>query len=332
MTAREGTRMMPNWLGVTISVATLALGFAPAWAQPQQQPMQRQRPQLQQPQLQQQPAPGQCTSPDRVAATGLAINPAQPRQGQAVTVSLTIQNVCNGTLANVPWRIEIGTGGGPNRVLGSGVQQNVPAGASFTVTAAWTATAGQNGLLGTADPDNTFRESNQNRLNNYRDFALNVPQVSADTSAPPGSTPQIEVRVLEHMKAKAAGANFTKTSPQPTPCGIENFGGQNPFANVSSGDTVRLYVDCGYSAFGGRGDFDLYSNFRLKNGWRIVRVDPVNIQQRGGQTDWRYDSALPAAGSDNPYMRFHLWAENGAFVDVQIKVTIQGPTGTDPYQ
>ena len=63
-----------------------------------------------------------------------------------------------------------------------------------------------------------------------------------------------------------------------------------------------------------------------------MRVDTINIQQQGGSTDWRYDSTLPAAGSDNPYMRFHLWAENGALVGVEIKVTIQGPTGTDPYQ
>ncbi len=321
--------MLRNWLRVMMAAGMLALACAPALAQPRQPAPQMQR---QQPQLQQQVAPGQCTLPDRVAVTGFSVNPPQPTQGQTVTVTLTIQNVCNGPLASVPWTIEVGTGTGPNQVLGSGVQQNVLAGASFSVTANWTAVPGQRGFLGTADRDNALRESVQHRQNNYKDFPVNVPQMSADTAAPAGSTPQVEVRSLEHMKAKSAGANFTNTSPQPTPCGINNFGGQNPQANISSADTVRILVDCQGSVFGGRGDFDLYSNFRLKNGWKIVRVDPMNIQQRGGPTDWRYDSTLPGAGSDNPYMRFHLWAEHGALMGVEIKVTIQGPTGTDPYQ
>jgi hypothetical protein len=331
--------MIRNWLRVMMAVGALALGLAPAWAQPQQQPMQQQQqrpqqpaPQMQ-PQLQRQVAPGQCTLPDRVAVTGFSVNPPQPRQGQTVTVTLTIKNVCNGPLASVPWTIEVGTGTGLNQVLNSGVQQNVLAGASFSVTANWTAVPGQRGFLGTADRENALRESGQNRQNNYKDFPVNVPQMSADTAAPAGSTPQIEVRVLEHMKAKYAGASFTKSHPQPTNCEITNYGGQDPQQTpFSNADSVRLMVDCRVPLTGGRGDFDLYSNFRLKNGWKIVRVDPINIQQFGGSTDWRFDSALPAPGSDNPYTRLHLWAVWDAFVSVSIKVTIQGPAGTDPYQ
>ncbi len=321
--------MTRYWLRVTMALGSLALGFAPAWAQPQQPApqMQRQLPQIQQqqPQLQQQLAPGQCTSPDRVAVTALSINPQQPRQGQTVTVSLTIRNVCNGPLANVPWRIEVGTGAGPNQVLGSGVQQYVPSGTSFTVTANWTATPGQRGLLGTADPDNLSRESSQNRINNYRDLALNVPQVSAQKQGS-GEAQQIEVRVLDQSLAHQTGANFAQAAEGLTSC-RHDFAGS--MAGVPQSGAVML--DCRDSIpSGGRANYELFGNFHLKNGWTVVRAEASKITKTG-EADLRWDSELPSAGSNNPFVKIHLWANSGGFILVTYKVTIQGPRGTEPY-
>lgn len=68
----------------------------------------------------------------------------------------------------------------------------------------------------------------------------------------------------------------------------------------------------------------------LMPGWRIVRAEPVNIEKRGS-ADFRWDSAVPPSGSDNPYVKMHLWAEAGARILVRYRVRIERPQGTDPY-
>jgi hypothetical protein len=254
-----------------------------------------------------------------VAVTALSVNPPQPSPGQVVAVYLTIRNVCNGPLAYVPWRIEVGTGSGPNQLLGSGVQQNVPAGATFTVTANWTATPGQRGLLGTADPDNMLRENPQYRGNNYRDFAFNVPQPA----------PRIVSQILDYEKAHSTGARFGTDKQGPSPCDFRNLAGGGGWAPAG---TAYFAVDCtGPHGFGGRANFTAYDAYLLKNGWKVKDfiVNNVSPVRRHGT----YEVTVPPViGSSNPFVQVHLVSEYGRAEALTVQIVIEGPEGTDPYR
>ncbi len=75
---------------------------------------------------------------------------------------MSIKNICNGTLAKVPWRIDRF-----GETQASGVQLNVPAGQSFEVQAFWTATAGKHNFFGYADRDNTLGDAGLDRGTRY---------------------------------------------------------------------------------------------------------------------------------------------------------------------
>jgi hypothetical protein len=184
----------------------------------------------------------------------------------------------------------------------------------------------QRGFLGTADRENVLRESVQNRQNNYKDFPVNVPQMSADTAAPAGSTPQIETRVLDQSRARQAGANFAQGAEGLTSCGHDFAGSMEGIPQSGA-----IMLDCRNQPSGGRANYELFGNFRLKNGWKVVRAEASKIYKTG-EGDLRWDSEMPSAGSDNPFVKIHLWANPGGYIGVTYKVTIQGPTGTDPYQ
>jgi hypothetical protein len=85
----------------------------------------------------------------RVEAHGLTLTPAQPVAGDVVTVKFTVKNVGGGTVAKVPWSIHDYTS---NQTLAQGDKTNVAAGASFEVTAQWTAKVGAQKLQGYVDP------------------------------------------------------------------------------------------------------------------------------------------------------------------------------------
>jgi len=117
-------------------------------------------------------APLSCTAPDKLEATGLSLNPPQPSQGQAVTVSMTVRNLCNTPLSNIAWRIVSAPEGSP---LGSGTWPGpVQPGQAFTVTAPWTAVAGQRVLEGQVDPANAIGESGDGRRNNSRQVSVSI--------------------------------------------------------------------------------------------------------------------------------------------------------------
>lgn len=276
--------------------------------------------------------PGQCSLPDRVAVTDIAINPPQPVLGQAFTVALTIRNLCDTPIANVPWQI-----GQPDTpIMATGVHQAaVPAGQSFAVTVRWPANPGLRGLYGWVDPQNVFREQPENRKNNLRTLAINlVEQPPARTPVAGGTGPRLVQTVLNYQRAKDAGARFAHNPDSDSRCStLGQYDPKHPaFQSFSVGDqSVVFSVSC--IGFGGRGTPEAFTGFRLKNGWLIKLVEPPREFNKV-QSDWQFVTR-PKEGTDNPEMRMHLWGEAygplAGTVNVFVKIIIEGPEGTDPY-
>ncbi len=74
--------------------------------------------------------------------------------------------------------------------------------------------------------------------------------------------------------------------------------------------------------------------FNLKNGWKVKSYEIAGPTRAGigAGSDWRWVSTPPPAGSTTPYVKWHLWANGGSSITVGIKIIIEGPEGTDPYQ
>ncbi len=146
-----------------------------------------------------------------VAVAGLTLDRAQVVANQQATVKMIVRNTTSGPLASVPWMIWAsqpaagsGRGGGgiiggivrssPPRtaMLGSGVQQNVPAGASFEVTAPWTPSQiGTYYVVGEVDPQNTSGENQSERANNRQQVTVSVATAAPSPyHIPPASRPQ----------------------------------------------------------------------------------------------------------------------------------------------
>jgi hypothetical protein len=281
------------------------------------------------------PGPPACTVDDKVEVTEFAVDPAQVRTGQSVTAKMTIKSKCPSGTADlsVPWKIFL-----DNRIISNGTAR-IAAGGVAHVTAAWTAATGSHLFFGGAEPANEKNRSN----NSSQDVVINVVQTSADTTNGTGNPPpQLETQFLNYQKAKGAGGRFSDGVEQPNDC--RNSGQFNPGAFSQNYDGTEPHVDPNDKAvvfsiicdslFGARANPEAFSNFTLKNGWKIKAIEnppTVVYESRLGTANWQWVSR-PTIGSDNPYMKMHLVSTLQQAVTVYIKVTIEGPAGTDPYQ
>lgn len=253
-----------------------------------------------------------CAADDKVQVTGFSLDPAQPTPGQSVTLRLTVKSRCPSGTKPLDMQWEITDGG--DRKLGSGDAQLNP-GASSSFTATWTAEAGAHQLRG----DAYAQEATSGQQNNWREVNVTV-------------SPTLVTMKLNHVKAKNGGAGFTANATGATTCSIEIYAGQT--GGTQEDDEAAFRVSCVLSPSGGKADFEAYSGFNLKNGWKIKSYEVKGPTRIGGnrQSDWSWISTPPSAGSTNPYVKWHLWANAGAEITVRIKITIEGPEGTDPYQ
>jgi len=324
---------------VSIAVALGCLAIDGVWAQgvqtqksPSGMDQKKSMPTMQQSQ-QQLTLPGQCTTADKVAVTDLTLNPAQPKQGQAVVVTLTIKNLCSVPLARVAWQIASTP---DNTILGSGVvQAAIPAGQSVTVTAPWNAVPGQRGFDGRADPANLLRESAGDQANNRKTASINVPQMSASRQGAGGAAPRLVTQMLNYDKAKNAGGRFTNNL-DPNTVGCLGTGQFSPANAPSGGADASVAVVFRMSCLAGaRASPEAFTgNFKLQNGWKIKRVEPVIEHVKDG-VDWQWDTR-PTEGSDVPAMKMVLDGFGSALgrnknATLYVKVVIEGPEGTDPY-
>jgi hypothetical protein len=125
-------------------------------------------------------------------------------------------------------------------------------------------------LTGSVDPLNTIGENESARDNNTKVIAL------APSSGSTGTT----TLVLDADLARTAGATFTDNPTSGSHCsqlGVGNWKDSHWAPNrwfPSGGrDTGALFVaDCP-GPTGGSADPEVYGNFDLKNGWRVVSAD-----------------------------------------------------------
>src|SRR5207253_2091105 len=116
----------------------------------------------------------------------------------------------------------------------------------------------------------------------------------------------------------------------PTTCTLRQADSITDYPDNTRG--VLFAANCKGSITGGRADFEAFKNFRLKNGWKIKSVEVLpreDFPKSGGDF---VSGGKPVIGSDNPFMKFSIWADAGGRKEVIVAVRIEGPECTDPYR
>jgi len=98
---------------------------------------------------------------DKVSVTRFSVTPAEPKKGDKITIKMTIRNVSDKSLKQIPWQIVKN-----KKILSYGMRSEVPAGDSFTVSVTWTAIKGEHFFYGDADPKNILKEPKIKQFNN----------------------------------------------------------------------------------------------------------------------------------------------------------------------
>jgi hypothetical protein len=289
------------------------------------------------------PAPQVAPALDKVAMTAFVCEPSPIPPGTTqVTLKVTIKNVTGGlqgvTLSGLKIRM-LRTN--PQSQQGDVLElettvDNLAPGASRTVGAHVNVGPGVRDYFARVDPDDILHEPIVQRANNESRLKLTIPQVSGQQAPPPGSTPPKETQLLDYDKAKRNGAQFAASAEGPTLCSLGQADVNHP-GNDTRGVSkppagVYFYLDCDNNPGGGRTTPEAFTGFRLKNGWRVKSFDiglatPANPSYQDYQ--WRKP---PTVGSDDPSLRMHLWANAGGWIRVTVKIEIEGPAGTNPYQ
>jgi hypothetical protein len=175
------------------------------------------------------------------------------------------------------------------------------------------------------DVDDTLHEPLVQRANNEKRLRITIPQVSAQQApaAPPPA--QKETQILDYEKAHRAGAQFSDgVEGQRGGCG---FSGQ--FANNRPDYSVLFWARCLGSPNGVRLNPEVFTGWRLKNGWKVKSFDFRSVEKSAGDWQWRQ---TPAIGSDDPSAKMHIWVDALGEVSISLVITIEGPAGTNPYQ
>ncbi len=274
---------------------------------------------------------------DKVVMESFVSEPAQIPPGTTqVLLRVTVKNVTNSNLATgyvlnglkvkifrtlpLPEILEMET---TVNNLALGVPQSV--GARVNIG------PGVREYIAKVDPDNTLKEPIPQRVNNESRLRLTIPQVSGEQAPPAGSAPPKETQLLDYELAKNAGAQFTHGIEgwQGTCISVGQFNSVGWTNDHSKG--VIFMVDCRLMANGARATPEAFSGFRLKNGWKVKDYAIGAVEKGGDECDWQWRQT-PSKGTDDPSMRMHVFASPFGNVKVQVKVEIEGPRGTNPYQ
>lgn len=275
---------------------------------------------------------------DKVQVVSFVSEPAQIAPGATqVVLRVTVKNVTDSGLATgyvlnglkvkiyrtlpLPEILEMET-----------TVNNLAAGATQSVGAPVSIGPGVREYKAQVDPDNTLKEPTpQQRANNESRLRLTIPQVSGEQAPPAGSAPPKETQLLDYELAKNAGAQFTHGIEgwQGTCISVGQFNSVGWTNDHSKG--VIFMVDCRLMANGARATPEAFSGFRLKNGWKVKDYAIGAVEKGGDGADWQWRQT-PSKGTDDPSMRMHVFASPLGNVKVQVKVEIEGPRGTNPYQ
>ena len=288
-------------------------------------------------QLKEPSRPGPKTLPpslDKVTMESFVTEPATiPAGATQVTLKVTVKNVTNSTgdsgFVLNGQKIRITRTNPPPDVLELETTiVNLAPGATQTVGARVNIGPGIREYFARVDPDDTLHEPIIQRANNEKRMKVTVPQVSGDQSAPPGSAPRKETQLLDYDKAKRSGAQFLISSEGASACLTKQ---RDVNAIPSSGKPAagaEFELDCSYT--GARANVEAFASFHLKSGWKVKSYDAFQVGN-SGNADWQW-TRTPAIGSDDPSSRIHMWADPVSIIAIDVKVEIEGPAGTNPYQ
>lgn len=266
---------------------------------------------------------------DKIAMTEFVSDPATiPAGTTQVTLWVTVKNLTSGPQAitiNGPKIRILRTAPQPDVLELETAVVNLGPGATQRVGQKINVGPGAREYFARVDPDDTLHEPLVQRANNEKRLKLTIPQASGQQGSA-GGVPQKETQLLNYDKAKRAGAQFgasldpSSSSRASTLCIVQQ--GQD------SGVGVLFMLNCTYT--GGRSTPEAYVNFRLKNGWKVKSFDVVNVT-KVASADWQW-TKTPSIGSDDPSSKVHLWADPLGQIILSVKIEIEGPAGTNPYQ
>jgi hypothetical protein len=278
---------------------------------------------------------------DKVQMVSFVSEPAQIAPGATqVVLRVTVKNVTDSNLATgyvlnglkvkifrtkpLPEILEMET---TVNNLAVGVPQSV--GAPVNIG------PGEREYTAKVDPDNTLKEPTpQQRANNEMRLKLTIPQVSGQQAPPAGSTPPKETQLLDYDKAKRSGAQFAASLEGPSTCLVDQKDANDASLSDRSGrpaSGVWFRLFCSFTVTGARTNPEAFTNFHLKNGWKVKSYDVVGIRKVGDSEDWQW-TKTPSIGSDDPSSKLHMWADANRSIELFVKVEIEGPAGTNPYQ
>ena len=86
---------------------------------------------------------------------------------------------------------------------------------------------------------------------------------------------------------------------------------------------------------GERGDDQFFPNFRLVNGWKMVRAYLTGrnantpVKHTGNKADATIVESHP--GSDWPYVKVHFYGEGYSTLEYQLTIVIAGPRGSEAF-
>lgn len=254
---------------------------------------------------------GGCPS-DKLQLMGFTVTPGNPLVNQNVTIRITLRNSCTGTSLNIPYKITNYT-----TTVASGTK-SVPANGTTNVDVVWKATAGNHVFDALLDETNTLNESSTNRVNNGASDGIAL------------SVAPFVTMTLDAQAASSAGAHHAHAFKSSV-CDMASRMGSIMIQFVAN------YVGLPASKFRVRGpvictmvtEGEAFGNLQLKNGWR---VKSASGNHEGSGANWQWITQ-PSAGSTNPFAKIRITSNPGA-VDytVNLKIEIEGPQGTNPYQ
>jgi hypothetical protein len=289
------------------------------------------------PELKQPPGPQVMPSLDKVTMESFVTEPATIPPGTTqILLRVTVKNVTNtggatGFVLNGLKLKIFRTNPQPDVLELESTVNNLAPGTSQTFGARVNIAPGVREYFARVDTDDTLHEPLVQRANNERRLKMSIPQVSGQQAAAPGSAPALDTQFLDYDLAKNAGAQFAN--------GIDGAAGlcanrTGQFGGASVNDQwkgVAFRADCDQSPNGVRATPEAFTGFRLKNGWKVKEFAIFGVEKSRHGADWQWRQT-PAKGTDDPSMRMHVFAEPNTHVKVRVKVEIEGPTGTNPYQ
>jgi len=289
------------------------------------------------------PVPQAAPALDKIVMTDFVSDPSPIPPGTTqATLRVTVKNVTGGpqavTLNGLKIRV-LRTTPQPDVLELETKVNNLGPGATQSVAARVNFAAGVREYVARVDPDDTLHEPIVQRANNEKRLRINISQpVPAQAAAAPAK----ETQLLDFDKAKRAGARFAGSANAPL-CEIVILDANAPGpAGLPGRPAAGVFFNlrCGLSPTGARSDPEAFTSFRLKNGWKVKSFDVTGVrrlvspgERPAGEQDanWQW-TKTPTVGTDDPSSKLHLWTNANRAMQLFVKVEIEGPAGTNPYQ